>query len=69
MASMELIKRLEAKRDELDKLYEENQQRLTALDICVEACVRLGRQEMLARWIEDLTDLIKVLDAQSKSET
>ncbi len=60
----ELIKILEKKREDVLAEYEDNRQKLTALDIGVEGCVRLGRQEVFAQWIEHLTDTIKLLEEQ-----
>lgn len=60
----ELIKMLSQKLDDVIAEYEDNRQKITKSDISVEACVRLGREEVLARWADHLADTIKLLEGQ-----
>lgn len=60
----ELIKMLSQKLEGVIAEYEDNRQKITKLDIGVEACVRLGRAEVLAQWADHLAGIISLLEEQ-----
>lgn len=60
----ELIKMLSQKLEGVIAEYEDNRQKITKLDIGAGACVRLGKEEVLARWADHLADTIRLLEGQ-----